>query len=257
LGQTDADTAKSDDKTFKFRPQLYSSTTGTQRVKAKDIDLTRLEHGLSKFGWRLEAGEEWRRLWGEDTIEEKKLKIQSDLGSKKCRKESQGRRAGSLERADAADIEAFEDWTQEISDTRLAKIRHFFMNDVGLNKLPPVQVLKKMKQTAKACHCSPYETAAWIRWRETAKCLTTPEEEKESVEATKAQALTLSDKRLTQSNVPDSQKRIKEGRIPRPSWMGNARQHKKKVEDLQRRIELLYEAGIALVRQQELSQLEQ
>jgi hypothetical protein len=221
-------------------------------VKAKDIDLTRLENGLSKFGWRLAAGEEWRRLWGEDAIEEKKLKKlkrQSAPGSKKSHKESQGRRVGSLERADAADIEAFEDCTQEISDTRLEKIRHFFVNDAGLNKLPPLEVLKKMKKISKACHRSPYETTAWIRWRETVKCLTTPEKEKESVEATKARALASSDKRLTQSNVPDSQRRIKHGRISRLPGMRSATEQKKAMEDLERRLKDLRDMGKELFRQ--------
>ena len=225
--------AESNEKVFMYKLALYVSEIDKKTVKASVIDITHLENGLSKHDWEKEASEERPRLWSRDAMEKKKLQVGSDPGSKKCAKEPQSSKTGPDECADEADIEAFDNVGQEISAAQLERVRQFFVLQGGLNKLPPIEVLKMMRKRAKSSRCSPFETAAWIVWRKTAQCLTRAEarskskEQKDPVAAKKVRAL------ASRRYIPTRHQRKRYNRLPRPSWMSDVtEEYKENVRNL-------------------------
>jgi hypothetical protein len=210
-----------------YKSVLYVSEIDKKTVKASDIDITHLENGLNKHDWDKEASEEWQGLGCGDAMEKKKLQVGSGPGSKKCAKEPQSSKTGPDECADEADIEAFDNVNQEISDEQLERVRQFFVLQGGLNKPPPIEVLKMMRKRAKSSLWSPFDTGAWIAWRETAQCLTRAEagskskEQEKPVIAKKVKAL------APRRYIPAPHERKRHNRLPRPSWMSDVTDEEK------------------------------
>jgi hypothetical protein len=226
-----------------YKSALYVSEIDKKTVKASDIDITHLENGLSKHDWDKEASEEWQGLGCGDAMEKKKLQVGSGPGSKKCAKEPQGSKTGPDECADEADIEAFDNVNQEISDEQLERVRQFFVLQGGLNKPPPIEVLKMMRKRAKSSRCSPFDTGAWIAWRETAQCLTRTEARSKS----KEQENVVGEKKVQASAprryIPALHERKRNNCIPRPAWASPMTdEYKRKVRYFRLRIKYARDA---------------